>query len=706
MNINSCNKDPTQLSVCVLLGHPNGEKFQYENMSRSAIYFDIWSWRANKNTKINLLLKHCRFMNIRERLKSAYENVAYGADRTWSNEFYALQKLNLDLYTKESQLQQQINVDLRPRTVRDCIPNSKLAKYSNYEYNDSRELSYTANDFRQAPSLFFTDEFKNYAEKEPWMLEEVDSFYKWYTIYQMNVYKQESVQNDTCKSNGVLYEPPFFRINSLSEYLLKLQLSKDAVRKLWDVRNYDSKSFMYRSLQSIRGEKSLIVYKSPGGQFFVSEYDDLTKELKEDYYEWFKDDFDYQNDLDHLNILSNTFKKQTEKNEDQLLENPTDPSHQRRLYSAVLQGFSSNKIAPQTNEGQMTILRRNVNRNDKNTNEKLGGISELGKKKIDEGVAKQEYNTVLDKNDYKLSNLYVTKSVQTTTSINEVGINSTILSTASKANSYNCHQDTSFQNRFYSNNTFLPNIAPVIPNQPLTARYRQNFLPNNYHYPSFYMFIQNSFQQQPPFYNPLLLQRTVPASYERTIPQRTLHLPVAPQYIVPTSNYVSQSQYAPSTFQRFDNQVFKPKVKTKVEVLPNKRMRLGNAVPPSSNIKKNNDYSSCSSFKTGLVMSSNASSQDPPLVNHEIDDLVSRTVDLVLEDGKAEKILPVSGSMSEELERQALEQYNSDDNVYQELERQAAEEYENSSENCKNPPNCRFLFGGFLNQCRILICYG
>lgn len=649
-------------------------------------------------------------MSIRERLKSAYENVAHGADKTWSNESYALQKLNLDLYTKESQLQQQINVDLRPRTVRDCIPNSKLAKYSNYEYNDSRELSYTANDFRQAPSLFFTDEFKNDTEKEPWMLEEVDNFYKWYTVYQMNVYKQENLQNDTCKSNSVLYESPFFRINSLSEYLLKLQLSKDGVRKLWDVRNYESKSFMYRSLQSIKGEKSLIVYKSPGGQFFVSEYDDLTKELKEDYYEWFKDDFDYQNDLDHLNILSNSFKKQTEKDEHQLLENTTDTSHQRRLYSAVLQGFSTNKITPQTNEGQMTILRRNVNKGDKNTNEKLGSFSEVGKKKIDESISKQEYNnTVLDKNDCKFS--CDSKSVQTTSSLNEIGVNSTIFSTASKANSYNYQQDTNIQNRLYSNSTFLPNIAPIIPNQPLASRYRQNYIPNNYHYPSFYMFIQNSFQQQnflqPPFYNPLLMQRTVPTSYERTVPQRTLHLPVAPQYVVPTSNFISQSQYTPSNFQRFDNQVFKPKVKTKVEVLPNKRMRLGNAMPSSNNIKKNNDYSSCSSFKTGLVMSSNASSQEPPPVNNEIDDLVSRTVDLVLEDGKIEKIVPVSGSLSEELERQALEQYNnSDDNVYQELERQAAEEYENSSENCKNPPNCRFLFGGFLNQCRILICYG
>lgn len=59
-------------------------------------------------------------------------------------------------------------------------------------------------------------------------------------------------------------------------------------------------------------------------------------------------------------------------------------------------------------------------------------------------------------------------------------------------------------------------------------------------------------------------------------------------------------------------------------------------------------------------------------------------------------LLPIAATVSEELERQALEQYQpSDDNFYQDLERQAEEQYDGDhSENWKGPPNRDLFFGG------------
>lgn len=65
----------------------------------------------------------------------------------------------------------------RPRTVQDSIPNSKLAQYSNYEYNESRELCYASHGVDV--SLYYPCLHHQGACPEPWMLPEVEQLFIW-----------------------------------------------------------------------------------------------------------------------------------------------------------------------------------------------------------------------------------------------------------------------------------------------------------------------------------------------------------------------------------------------------------------------------------------------------------------------------------------------------------------------------------------------
>ncbi|CAH1100406.1 unnamed protein product [Psylliodes chrysocephalus] len=623
-------------------------------------------------------------MSIRERLKISYENVGFSADNTWSKEFNSYQQTNMDLLMREKGLIEPKSLELRPRTVRDCIPNSKLAKYSNYEYNDSRELSYTLDDFK--PPINYEYNFAGEIEKEPWMLEEVNRFFKLYTEFYKSLVDTKEDQNRLKFVSG--FESPFLKCNSLSEYFLKLQVTKDSIKKLWDPESIDSRTFMFRSLHSIRGEKSLLVYKSPAGSVFVSEYDDVSSELKEDYYEWYKNDFD-QNNMDRLNLFSSSLKQIPKENtiDNQILENQTDAAQNRRLYSAVLQGFSSNKIAPTPTDNQMTILRRNFSKTEESVMKKIGNVNNFSKRKVDSDETGK--NPLFVNNIPKLfpnKSITSSRSVQTATSASEVGIDSSLNSQCEKI----CQVNPISQ----SQSTYFP-LSQVVSQQPM-MRYRQNFAPNNYQYPSFYMFVHNSFQQNylQPFYNPMLLQRTVPINLERNVLQRNCQSHVPSHYNV-ASSFISQNQFS-TNFQKFDNQLFKNKSRTKTDLQKKSFIRSRRNLS-LDDIKKPSETLSFSN----LTSRSDCSISE---VNNEMDELVSKTVNLVLEDSKIDSIVPITGSQSDELERQALEQYtNSSDNVFQDLERQAAEEYEDNSENYLGPPNYEILFGGFLKQMKYCI---
>lgn len=67
----------------------------------------------------------------------------------------------------------------RARTVRDMIPNSKLAQYANYEYNEAREMSYASQ--ASDVSFYYPCLYKKDSKKEPWMLPEVEQTFIWLT---------------------------------------------------------------------------------------------------------------------------------------------------------------------------------------------------------------------------------------------------------------------------------------------------------------------------------------------------------------------------------------------------------------------------------------------------------------------------------------------------------------------------------------------
>lgn len=67
----------------------------------------------------------------------------------------------------------------RPRTVRDSIPQSKLAQYSNYEYNESRELCYASG--ASNVSFYYPCVYSRNSMKEPWMLPDVEQLFIWFT---------------------------------------------------------------------------------------------------------------------------------------------------------------------------------------------------------------------------------------------------------------------------------------------------------------------------------------------------------------------------------------------------------------------------------------------------------------------------------------------------------------------------------------------
>ncbi|CAH0551201.1 unnamed protein product [Brassicogethes aeneus] len=126
-------------------------------------------------------------MNINERLNIAYENVAYNGDNTWTNGSYIYQKANLDLYTREQQLRLLKYSQLRPRSVKESIPTSKLAQYDNYTYNEARELSYNANISRYFTPLRISEELCQNGYEEPWMLPEIDDLYVWFLNYRKEI---------------------------------------------------------------------------------------------------------------------------------------------------------------------------------------------------------------------------------------------------------------------------------------------------------------------------------------------------------------------------------------------------------------------------------------------------------------------------------------------------------------------------------------
>lgn len=104
----------------------------------------------------------------------------------------------------------------RPRTVRDSIPQSRLATYANYVYDEARELSYTPN----TNDVIFhsTCQCKEDAIEEPWMLPEVEQLFIWLTYSKdFNLLRHRDLvhfdQTDSYKSKHVCTLEDFHKID-------------------------------------------------------------------------------------------------------------------------------------------------------------------------------------------------------------------------------------------------------------------------------------------------------------------------------------------------------------------------------------------------------------------------------------------------------------------------------------------------------------
>lgn len=591
-------------------------------------------------------------MSIRERLKIAYENVAYNADKTWRTEYFNLQRSHMDLFLRENQLQRPTCLELRPRTVRDSIPNSKLAKYSNYEYSYSRELSYNADEINKPSRPLQT--FDNDSEMEPWMTEEVDQLFKFYS----NEHSSQTKRNRL--HSYKYYESPFLKTNSLPECFLKLQITNSRVKKLWDIENRNSEYFM----RNFSTDESYLLYKSSSGQHFLSECDQMKGDT-------------HKLEKETMNIQSESCAIQN-----------------RRLYSAVLQGFSTSKIPSSSAENRMTILKRNLTRNGM---EKLNSINEVNRIKMEDCSKQTEEISLFRKSPkadcsikFKTNNF---NKKFFTTPKNSIGASYNPLYNVNHIQSQ--LESMKHHTRLLSNNV-VPQTSNPFTNPSLVARLRPTPSTNNSQYSS-YVLLQNSLQQQrflQPLLNSIVLQRSATFNFDRVVPQRALHMPTNNLLNTTQVANFQQTHYKTNNSNKVDSSSFRQKLKAKLENAPTKKEIKSSGLISLVNVRKTSDISSCSSCNSTSKLYITQGD-----FFESLEKLVLKTVDLALDDSKSEVVVPVTESSSERLERQALEQYQgSCDNVFLELERQAAEEYEDCSENYKVPPG-KFLFGGFSIQC-------
>ncbi|XP_044265777.1 uncharacterized protein LOC123012062 [Tribolium madens] len=260
-------------------------------------------------------------MNVRERLKEAYESVSFSADRTWANVPNAFHASNLELHLTERFLQSQKLHRFRPRTVRESIPRSRLAQYVNCVYNESREMSYAANSSFNETHLSPSSE-----PTEAWEMPEVRELYKWFL---------KKPEDDFSRIEG-RYESPLLNVSGFEDKILKIQITEDRVRNIWNSEFYQFGEPRVKTDQII-----VNFFTSPMSNIFLfnndSGYD----------YEWFRN-ISITKDFDQLEQLSNAFKEQISSIAKFLSSSnepppPSEPISNEILYSEVLQGLSPSR---------------------------------------------------------------------------------------------------------------------------------------------------------------------------------------------------------------------------------------------------------------------------------------------------------------------------------------------------------------------------
>lgn len=319
-------------------------------------------------------------------------------------------------------------------------------------------------------------------------------------------------------------------------------------------------------------------------------------------------------------------------------------------------------------------------------------------------------------------------------------------SAVSNSFNYYCNnQHQHSQNNVYTN-TYTNYSSYATPNSisvsPQTCR--QNFCQNPFQFASqthHYFFNQyrnaynvQHFTPQPYF---ILTQPPPKAPQRWTPPQQCLRTNTPQNYIpsqtnqywnVPTQNVYrtnSNQQIYNYHQQLCDNTTTnsgdsRSKFKPRKITLPNKII-LNKPLDYNTNKTEilNQNKKSLSETSNKIVFIKNNSISDYKEVRREPLQIVPKLNKTTIipnltkdfscpSDTDSASVIPVTESISEELERQALDEYqSSNDSFYKELEKQAVEQYEECSENLMCPPNEDIFFGGLpsrhLFSCTITI---
>ncbi|XP_044745578.1 uncharacterized protein LOC123307360 isoform X2 [Coccinella septempunctata] len=707
-------------------------------------------------------------MSIKDRLKTAYENVALNGDTTWTDSTNTFQEANKKLFSREQQLKNIRIIEERPRTVKDSIPHSKLATYDDYEYNEARELCYTRC-IQKTQIEFLSKETSRDAQEEPWLLPDVDTLFIWFICCQ-NQKRNDCGAFEYCNQHGMRHHKPMEEqdihvvsplLNAVGfqEKKLKMAVISDKVKIIWNTQKDDLRQRCIAFARDI----DLTLSKLPSLQFYNGPYDPRGQGpfLDEDLATSFKQQNGWmsksQVTIQELDPEPIEPKIEEPYVEDIKADEPVCP---KRLYSAVLQGLTSTELAKKDSSSPPKAVPKLDTPSSLNmifpkfsvccassvvsTVTDFGGSPSHQQNQEEQNqVIKTEMriqkNTSIQTNVKilpKAKSVETTPPAKTTNVVRETlqqnsedfrspnAVSFPLIAQSSYMNNYSyqfnaSHYSNTYQNSCGCTNTFS-HTSQVITNRNMQTFPRQSpFIPSQFQYAQPVLMLQQNRTsiypisqpvQTPYYYQPLqqtrVMQRwIVPQSYSR--PNMTQGNFLNPHFVPQSSSLwmgPNQQQSVPSTSQYFmDNRLkTKPKKATQPQMNILKSKSRKNPVDSTASTETTdseviprslcaNSTSSCIDAPPTMVQQLNKLALASQLkVKSDFEEVVSKTVNLLFEED-----VPVTSTVSEELEIQALEQYcNSNDNVYQELERQAAEQYDELSENLRGPPTHDLLFGG------------
>ncbi|CAG5080908.1 Protein of unknown function [Cotesia congregata] len=179
---------------------------------------------------------------------SLYDNICLIADKTWAfDKQHHYRKLNQRLWVQNFKWIEKYYDKSSPHRVRDVIPDSLLAQYGNYEYNDARESLYKSS---QETSIFHSVNLHSPDKPtEPWMLDEVEKCFVHLTLKSslhglkgINFF-DESIKLTT--DNDEYYDkccPLLYTIDNAAELELQRRIANDSVKCLWRSKTTPAKT--------------------------------------------------------------------------------------------------------------------------------------------------------------------------------------------------------------------------------------------------------------------------------------------------------------------------------------------------------------------------------------------------------------------------------------------------------------------------------